>query len=144
MCVHSVRDVRDEGLQGVTWKPFYSSCPSGSLRGRHPGLRPLFHPATARAPRLSRCSQRRPSPGGPSLEMAQPAAPGSSHRTRPGRRRGSGGWRGEGRTPCGTRCRSGCPGRGPSRPGELRLSPGLDARKIVGLTPVRVEQQKHL
>lgn len=72
--------------------------------------------ATARQP--SGCSRCRPSPGGPSHGMAPPVAPGSSRRTPPGHRRDSGGWRGAARTLVGTRCRSGCPGRGPSRLGE--------------------------
>lgn len=83
----------------------------------------------ARAPRLSRCSCCRPSLCGPSLETARPAAPESSRRIPPGHRRGSDGWRGEGRTLSGTRYRNGCPGRGPSRPGGPRLLPGLEAQK---------------
>lgn len=96
----------------------------------------------ARAPRLSRRSRCTPSPGGPTLGTERPVAPESSRRTRPGRRRGSGGWRGGGRTPSGTRCRSGCPGRGPSRLGVLRLSPGLGARGTT--TGLLMNQQRYL
>lgn len=92
---------------------------------------PLLTPAprAARAPHLSGCSCCRPSLGGPSRGRARLDVPESSHHTRPGHRRGSGGWRDAGRTPAGTRCRSGCPDREPSRPGELHPSPGLDAKE---------------
>lgn len=86
----------------------------------------LLPPRPARAPLVSDCSRCRPSPGGPSRGRAPGAAPESSRRTRPGRRRDSGGWRDAGRTPAGTRCRRWCPDLGPSKPGGPRPSPDLD------------------
>lgn len=90
-------------------------------------LTPAVGPA--RDPQVSGCSCCRPSRGDPSHGTARSVAPGSSRRTRPDRRRGSGGWRDVGRTLAGTRSRSGCPDLGPSRPGERRPSPGLHTRE---------------
>lgn len=71
---------------------------------------------------VSGCSRRKRARGGPSPAKERPGAPGSSHHTLPGHRRGSGAWTAWQWTRVGSCGRTGCPGQAPSRQDGLRLS----------------------